>query len=119
MDDEIDLARALLDHQLVDCEGRRCGKVDDIELEGRPGERLRVAALISGPGAWPRRLPRPVRATLGRLLTRLFGSGETRIAWRRVRDIGAVVELDTRAPELGLGRGDDLAAPVFTRIPGG
>ena len=31
----IDIGLGILDHQLVDSEGRRCGKVDDLELDGR------------------------------------------------------------------------------------
>ena len=43
----IDLGLGLVDHQLVDWEGRRCGKVDDLELEGREG-RPQVAAILVG-----------------------------------------------------------------------
>lgn len=41
----------LLDRQLIDRSGRRCGKVDDLELE--PGEdgTLYVKAILTGPGA--------------------------------------------------------------------
>jgi hypothetical protein len=50
--DSIDLGLNLLDHQLLDAEGRRCGKVDDLALEGGPGEELQLAAILSGPGVW-------------------------------------------------------------------
>ena len=39
---ELDVGLGLLDHQLVDCEGRRCGNVDDLELEGLPRRPSRV-----------------------------------------------------------------------------
>ena len=32
---EFDLALGVLDHQLVDSEGRNCGNVDDLEIAGR------------------------------------------------------------------------------------
>ena len=46
---EIDLAYRLLDLDLVDSEGLRCGKVDDLELTGGPGEVTYVAAIVSFP----------------------------------------------------------------------
>jgi hypothetical protein len=39
-------------------EGRRCGRVDHLELRGNPP---RVTALLTGDGLYPRRLPRGVR----------------------------------------------------------
>ena len=35
-----------------------------------------------------------------------------------MHDVGATVELDARASELGLGRGDDVAGRWFDRLPG-
>jgi hypothetical protein len=49
---ELDLAFGLLDHQIVDAEGRRCGKVDELEIEGGPGETPQVRAILVGSGAW-------------------------------------------------------------------
>ena len=46
---ELDLGLGVLDHQLVDSEGRRCGKVDDLELEGVQENDPRVAAIVVGP----------------------------------------------------------------------
>ena len=34
-------AKQILDHQLLDWDGRRCGNVDDLELERRPGRAAR------------------------------------------------------------------------------
>ena len=117
MERDLRVARGLLDHQLLDRDGRRCGNVDDVLLEGGPGERLVVAALVSGPGAWRRRLPRSWRPVAWGL-ERLFGTGETHVPWSAVRDIGATVELDVRASDVGLGRGDDVAGRWFDRLPG-
>ena len=35
MSDDVLLDKQVLDHQLLDCHGRRCGNVDDLELDGR------------------------------------------------------------------------------------
>ncbi len=58
---ELDLAYRLLDLDLIDSEDRRCGKVDDLELSGGPGQPTYVAAIIAGPGALPARFPRRLR----------------------------------------------------------
>ena len=85
----------MLDHQLIDSEGRRCGKVDDIGLEGGPGEPLEVVAIFSG------RRGRRVR-----------------IPWEEVADIKAHVVLKKPARAYGLGRGDDRFRPFIEKIPG-
>ena len=56
------LAADLRDLQIVDADGFNCGIVDDIELDGRPGGRLTIAAL-SGRA---RRLSRPAPGMGGR-----------------------------------------------------
>ena len=111
---ELDLAYRLLDLDLVDSEGRRCGKVDDLEFAGRPGDPTYLAAIVSGPGALPARFPRRFR--LRRLAARIFRGGETRVAWDQVEDFDATVELRRTAAELGLGEGDRRLAEL---IPGG
>ena len=109
---EIDLAFGLLDHQIVDCDGRRCGKVDDVAIEGGPGEVPVIAALLVGAGAWKG------RGRLGRLASRLAGDGYVRVPWDAVGDVSSAVELRKHARELGLGRGDDRAARWIQRLPG-
>jgi sporulation protein YlmC with PRC-barrel domain len=100
--EELDLAYRLLDLDLVDREGVRCGKLDDIELDGSPGEPTYVAAILSGPAVPPARFPRRVRG----LARRLFKGRPTRVPWDQVEDFAAVVELGQTAAELGLGEGD-------------
>jgi hypothetical protein len=90
----VDLGLLLLDHQLLDCEERRCGKVDDLALEGGPGEPLEVVAIFSG-----RR-------------------NTVRIPWDEVDEIGPHVKLRRRADEYALGRGDDRLRPYIEKIPG-
>jgi sporulation protein YlmC with PRC-barrel domain len=109
----IDLGLNLLDHQLLDSEGRRCGKVDDIALEGAPGEGLEVVAILCGPGVWRARA-----GLIGRFAAWLGGGGRVRIPWDDVDGVGSHVKLRKRAQELGLGRGDDRLRPYIEKIPG-
>jgi hypothetical protein len=109
---ELDLAFGLLDHQLVDADGRRCGKVDDLAIEGGPGETPVVTAILVGVDAWKG------RGLLGRLAAKLGGSGSVRLSWDAVEDVTSAVELKKSAKELGLGRGDDRAARWVKRLPG-
>jgi hypothetical protein len=45
----IDLGLRLLDDQLLDAEEHRCGRVDDVQLKGKPGSRTDISALLVGP----------------------------------------------------------------------
>jgi sporulation protein YlmC with PRC-barrel domain len=108
---EVDLALGILDHQLVDSEGRRCGKVDDLELELGDGA-PRVVAIITGTTAWRD------RGRLGALLTRLLGANSVHVPWEEVAKVEAAVHLRRTARELGLGRGDDRYRPLIERLPG-
>ena len=99
---EVDLALHLLDDQLIDAEGGRCGRVDDIELDGGVGKATRVAALLVGPAAWPGRLPAPFAAAL-----RPFVPGAMyRVDWDAVDDVTTTVKLSRTAAELGIGAQD-------------
>jgi hypothetical protein len=109
----IDLGLNLVDHQLLDADERRCGNVDELMLEGRPGESLEVVAIQSGPGAWRRRA-----GLTGRLAAWLGGGGIVRIPWEEVESVAAHVKLRKRAETLGLGRGDDRLRPYVAKIPG-
>jgi sporulation protein YlmC with PRC-barrel domain len=105
----------LLDEQLLDSEGRRCGRVDDIELRGSPP---RIAALLVGVGLYPRRLPRGIRRLARRLAgPETWGSNAVRIPWEEVDQIGATVRLRKKAEELGLGEGDDPERWMVGRLP--
>ena len=112
MSKELDLGLGVLDHQLVDSEGRRCGNVDDLELEGVREGSPRVVAILVGPPVWRG------RGWLGRLAL-MVGRGETvRIPWEEVDKIDAAVHLRRTARELRLGRGDDRARRWVEWIPG-
>jgi sporulation protein YlmC with PRC-barrel domain len=100
--EEVALALHLLDDQLIDVDGSRCGRVDDIELSGGVGQATSVAALLVGPAAWPARLPRALDAAL-----QPFVPGSMhRIDWSAVEEVTTSVKLSARAAELGLGTND-------------
>jgi hypothetical protein len=111
--DSIDLGLNVLDHQLLDSQDRRCGKVDDLALEGGPGEELELVAILCGPAVWRARA-----GALGRIAAWIGGGGRVRVAWEEVAGVGSHVKLRKRADELGLGRGDDRLRPYVEKIPG-
>jgi sporulation protein YlmC with PRC-barrel domain len=90
----IDIGLRVLDHQVLDRDGRRCGKVDDLAIEGGAGEVPEVVALVVG-----RRR-------------------RVRVPWDEVADVNSGVELRGTAQEYGLGRGDDRLRPWIARLPG-
>jgi hypothetical protein len=107
----IDLALGVLDHQLVDVENRRCGKIDDLELERNDAGELQVAAILVGAPAWG------ARGRLGRLAASLARGRTTHIPWTEVREIDSAVHLRKSARDLRVGRGDDRARPWIQRLP--
>jgi sporulation protein YlmC with PRC-barrel domain len=114
----MDLVYRVLDEQLVDVEGRRCGRADDLEFDGGIGEPPRLYAILSGSGTWHRRLPRPLRG-LGK---RIFGEGVLgddiiRVPWDQVERIGSVIQLKAKARDLGLAQGDDRLAKAIEKLP--
>jgi sporulation protein YlmC with PRC-barrel domain len=111
---EFDVGYWVLDDQLIDADGRRCGRVDDVEFDGGPGRRTTLAAIRSGPGAARRRVPRLLRG----LASRLFSDHEVRVPWSEVKEIRVVVVLKKRAAEYGLAAGDLAAKKIIEKIPG-
>ena len=109
---DIDLGLGVLDHQLLDCDGRRCGNVDDLELEGVGGNDPRVVAILSGPPAWK------ARGRLGRLASWLARGRLVRVPWDEVTEVAAGVMLRSTSTELRLGRGDDRLRIWIERLPG-
>ena len=109
----IDLGLLLVDHQLLDSEGRRCGNVDELALEGGPGEPLEVVAILTGLGALRGRA-----GWSGRFLAWLGGGRTTKSPWEDVEDVASHVKLRKRAQTLGLGTGDDRLRPYIEKIPG-
>jgi sporulation protein YlmC with PRC-barrel domain len=89
----IDLGLGLLDHQIVDRDGRRCGKVDDLEVAGVRDGKPVVAELLVG-----RRR-------------------KVHVPWDVVAKVDSAVHLKVRAEELGLGRADERLRPWLARLP--
>ena len=110
---QIDIALKVLDHQILDRDGRRCGNADDLEVEGGPGETARVTAILVGPGVWPQRA-----GWIGRIASFVGGGRRVRVPWEDVSDIESHIVLRKTAEELGLGRGDDRLRPWIEKIPG-
>ena len=108
----IDLGLGVLDHQLIDSEGRRCGKVDDLEVEGVAAGEPRVVAILTGPPAWRG------RGLLGRLAASITRGNLVRIPWDEVAEVGSGVVLRKPAHELRLGRGDERLRPWIEKLPG-
>jgi sporulation protein YlmC with PRC-barrel domain len=102
MSDRVNLGLQLLDDQLIDSDGHRCGRVDDVELLGGVGSDLRVDALLAGTGAWAGRAPEPVSA----VITALLSTWMIRIPWEVVEDVSTAVKLSRSAWELGIGTDD-------------
>jgi sporulation protein YlmC with PRC-barrel domain len=114
----MDLVYRVLDDQLVDVDGRRCGRVDDLEFDGDIGKPPRLEAILSGSGTWHRRFPRRFRPLGARIFgTGVSGSDVIRVPWTRVDDISSVVKLRAKASELGLAQGDDRDALLVRKLP--
>jgi sporulation protein YlmC with PRC-barrel domain len=113
--DRMRLAYRLLDEQIVDVDGRRCGRVDDLELRGDPPA---VTALIVGIGRHPERLPRVLRPLARRLIgPTTWGKNILRVPWEEIDTIDTAVHLRGKAEELGLGQGDDPGRWIVSRLP--
>jgi sporulation protein YlmC with PRC-barrel domain len=112
---QLDLVLRVLDQQIVDWAGRRCGNVDDVAIDGKPGESATVMGLLVGRDATRRRRPRLLALFAGPT----FGDApEVEVPWSAVEDVTQVVKLKKFATELGLGAGDDKVAKWIGRIPG-
>ena len=113
MSDEIEIGLRVLDRQLLDKDGRRCGNVDDLAIEGGVGDVPEVTHLLVGPGYWPQRA-----GWVGRLAGWIGGGRRVRVDWSDVEKLDSGVGLAKSATELGLGRGDDRLRPYIEKIPG-
>jgi sporulation protein YlmC with PRC-barrel domain len=111
---EMDVVYRVLDDQLIDADGRRCGRVDDLEIDARFGQPAYLVGILSGPGAWAGRLPRRLRGVGMRVFGRgILGERVVRLPWDEVDEIEqGVVRLRRRASEVGLGAEDRLAETI-------
>lgn len=112
---ELDLVYHVLDLQVLDVNGRRCGRVDDIEIDLETGT---ATALLIGYGASPERLPGALLRRLARRATgpEILGKNLIRVPWGDIDAIDSTVALKRPADELGLGVGDTELGPVVSRL---
>ena len=110
---DLDLARDVLDCQLMDSEGVACGRVDNVDLQVGPDGALRVRALLVGTGALVARLP----ALLQWLLELGGRRRQVSVPWSEVERIDGVVRLRRRAAELELGRLNRKAGRWLSKVP--
>ena len=120
----VDAGLHLLDRQLVDRQGRLCGKVDDLELtEAEGAGAIYVNAILSGSGAL---LMRTGHLRLGQWLRRFTAAASTaesdvpvRIPIARVSDIGDHITLSLDKEELGTFAGERWVRDhIIGHIPG-
>lgn len=100
------------DLQIMDSRMHDCGIVDDVELEGGPGEGLRVKALLVGPGAYRTRLPRWTMA----LVRLIAGDRCVAVPWREIEEVTAIVWLKNTAESYGLNLAEDRARRMLPGI---
>jgi hypothetical protein len=112
-DAPLKLLAELRDLTIVDRDGRHCGMCDEIEFSGAPGSELKIVALLVGPGAYRKRLPR----WFWRALTAFTGDNCVRIGWSEVDHISGQIHLAKKGEDLGLRRVEDWFAAQFARVP--
>ena len=110
-DGRIKLVSELLDLPLFDMEGKYCGIVDDVELEGEAGKALELRALLVGPGAYKGRLP----GWAMRLVKLVAGDRAIRVPMDKVRIIQSAVHLECPGRDLGLHRSETAAGRWIPR----
>jgi sporulation protein YlmC with PRC-barrel domain len=111
--DPLKLLSEVRDLQIVDKDGRNCGICDDVELDGAPGEALTVSALLVGPGAYARRLPKWVH----RLIASVAGTTIARVPWGAVEKISGRIHLSATAESVGLRRTEDRLIERLKQVP--
>lgn len=114
-DDHLYAMRDLVDMQLVTADGKRIGRVADVNCAWRAGGELTLVCLRTGPQALARRFgTRPERAMRFVLRDRF----ERRIALDEIADVGLEVRLRGRADDYAVGQSERwLVAHVLRFIP--
>jgi sporulation protein YlmC with PRC-barrel domain len=115
----------LIDHQIVDCDGRMAGKVDDLELElpdaDDPGaEPPVVVAILSGAGALAGRLEGRLGRWVESIDARLSAEGApSRVPFELVTQVGSHVTVRVGRDDLETNRGERWARDtIVSKIPG-
>jgi hypothetical protein len=119
----MDLARDLLDVQLIDPRQRPIGRVDGILLDVRPGQPPSIAALEVGALTALRRASRPLARSVDAVVRRWLG-----VSWRPTRirlehwgRVGVDIEIKVgeRAGRRLLRFERWLSTRIVQRLPGG
>jgi hypothetical protein len=119
----MDLARDLLDVQLIDPRQRPIGRVDGILLDVRPGQPPSIAALEVGAITVLRRVHRPLARWVHGIVLRWLG-----VSWRPTRirlehwgRVGVDIEIKVgeRAEQRLLRFERWLSTRIVRRLPGG
>jgi sporulation protein YlmC with PRC-barrel domain len=105
------MAKQVLDRQIVDSNHIACGKVDDLEIDGK--RKLKVIAILVGNRPASARLPEFAK----RLSRKLFGDRVTRIPWSEVDVITHQVKLKSTASELGLDERTGIVFKIISALP--
>jgi sporulation protein YlmC with PRC-barrel domain len=97
-DAPLKLVSQLLDLPLVDKDGRWCGVVDDVELQGSAGKETRIKALLVGPGAYKGRMP----GWMYWIVRKVAGDRIARVPVKSIDRIASAVHLNCTAEVLKL-----------------
>jgi sporulation protein YlmC with PRC-barrel domain len=116
--EEMDLALRMLDQQIVDWSGRRCGKVDDIAIDGDPGGKATVRGFFVGRRVTQARRPYLLRLVKGNF-PRFGDRDEVEVSWSAISEITHLVKLEDDRETFGLGEGDRRLEPWLAKVPGG
>jgi hypothetical protein len=119
----MNVARDLLDVQLIDPRQRRIGRVDGVLLEVRDGMPPRIFALEVGAATVLRRIHGPLGARVRRFAVRWLGTSwrPVRIPLRHFGRVGVDIEIapGDRAEQRLLRIERWLRTRIVHRIPGG
>jgi sporulation protein YlmC with PRC-barrel domain len=117
--DYLRLGLRILDEQIVDARGRRCGRVEDLEFDAETGRPARLIGFLCGATAWKRRLPAPMAELIPG-----DPRGLRRVPWDYVTNIANEIELRcseheldlaAEAPRAPLAASQLISAPVVDR----
>jgi sporulation protein YlmC with PRC-barrel domain len=89
----------LLDREIIDHQGGKIGKVDDVELEVAPDGQVRIAALLVGQRVLGQRIGGWVGRWLAAIASRMHHEddpGPLRIPFEQVTDVGSAITVGVR-----------------------
>ena len=101
----------VMDKELVDRNGHKIGKVDDIVLEAQDGELPVVRSILVGHGALAPILGRRIAGLVTFVRKVVLGARDAEpieIGWEHVQSIGVVVQIDLDRQEDGLMESSNL-----------